>query len=151
MPRSTASSKAEADLERLTQKIQATQKFVEQAPIEIGEDLIRIRETGAYKPDTFDEYCLENFGLLEREIYRYIDTYKLVQATRKHLGEAPRSPMSAERVLWKLARKHPEQLRAVQSELKKRGLSVATAASTQIEEAVKVVQPRKKKPRKPAA
>ena len=148
MPRSTTTPKAEAELERLTQKIQATQKTVELAALEIGENLLRIRETGAYKPDSMEEYCRENFGLLQREIYRYINAYKLVQVTQKYLGEAPLTPKFAERVLGPVARKHPEKLKAVQAELKKRGLSVGTANTMQIGEAVKVVMPPKKKARK---
>jgi len=95
-----------------------------------------------------EEYCRENFGLLQREIYRYINAYKLVQVTQKYLGEAPLTPKFAERVLGPVARKHPEKLKAVQAELKKRGLSVGTANTMQIGEAVKVVMPPKKKARK---
>jgi hypothetical protein len=135
----------EAELTRLTEEIQATQKMVEQADLKIGEGLFRCRATRAYTPDSFQEYCADKFGLLSREIYRYINTYRLVQATQEHLGETPLAPKFAERVLGPVARRRPEQLKAVQAELKRRGLSVATATTPQIAEAVKVVLPPKPK------
>ncbi len=145
MPRATPSPKAEAEMERLTRKIQETQTMVAQADLEIGEDLFRIRAARAYKPDSFQEYCADKFGLLQREIYRYINTYRLVQDTQKYLGESPLTPKFAERVLGPVARRRPEKLKAVQAELKRRGLSVATATTPQIGEAVRVVLPPKAK------
>ena len=111
--------------------------------IEVGKAIVELRDRNAWKVrgyKTPDEYFQATFGFGERQALRLADGFQTAEKVKEATGELPRNEFAA-RVIKPIA-SDAKLLNKVQDQLKKKGLSIATATADKIQEIVERVTPK---------